>query len=384
MSFEFATANRIIFGEGVLAQVGEIASGFGTRALIVTGGGSVSIDPLWRNLKSAGVTGTVFQVESEPNIPTVRAGIEQAKIGQCELVIGFGGGSVLDTAKAIAAMLTNPGELMDYLEVVGAGKEIPNPAAPMIALPTTAGTGTEVTRNAVIASPEHQVKVSMRSRKMIPTVALVDPVLTYSMPPSVTASTGMDALTQVMEGYVSNRANPMTDIVCRDGIIRGSRSLLKAFRDGQDQHARHDMCLTSLYGGLALANGGLGAVHGFAGPIGGMYQAPHGLICASLLPYVVKYNVLALADQDELIPFGSRYLQVARWITGDPQASITDGVTWVAELARALDILGLQAFGIRREDFGLIIEKAQVSSSMQKNPVRLDDVYLKAILEEAY
>lgn len=384
MTFEFATANRIIFGEGVLAQIGKLASEYGSHALIVTGGGSVPVDLLWQSLQSAQVMGTVFQVEAEPDIPTVMAGIVQAQHDHCDLVIGFGGGSVLDTAKAIAAMLTNPGELMDYLEVVGAGREIPHPSAPMIAVPTTAGTGTEVTRNAVIASPEHQVKVSMRSRKMIPTVALIDPVLTYSMPPSITASTGMDALTQVIEGYVSNRANPMTDMVCREGIICGSRSLLKAFRDGTDQQARHDLCLTSLFGGLALANGGLGAVHGFAGPIGGMYQAPHGVICASLLPGVMKYNVLALSDQTEGNPIRLRYLQIAKWITGNPHASIDDGVNWIAGLAQELEIPGLATMGISRDDFDMIIEKAQDSSSMQKNPVKLEQAFLRAILEEAY
>jgi alcohol dehydrogenase class IV len=384
MAFEFATANRIIFGEGVFNQAGEIAFGFGQRALILTGSGSVSIDPLWRVLQTAGVKGTVFQVESEPDIPIVMAGIEQAKAHQCELVIGFGGGSVLDTAKAIAAMLTNPGDLMDYLEVVGGGNEIPNLAAPLIALPTTAGTGTEVTRNAVIASPAHQVKVSMRSRKMIPAVALVDPELTYSMPPSVTASTGMDALTQVMEGYVSSKANPMTDIICREGVIRGARSLLKAYQNGRDRFARHDMSLTSLFGGLALANGGLGAVHGFAGPIGGMFHAPHGVICASLLPYVMKYNVLALDQLDDVGGLRTRYVDLARWLTGDPQAGIAAGVAWVTELAEALAIPGLRSLGIAPEDFDLIIEKAQASSSMAKNPVMLNKGLLKAILEEAF
>lgn len=384
MAFEFATASRIIFGEGVAVQAGRIASGLGKHALIVTGSGSASVEVLWRCLQSAEIPGTFFKVETEPDIPTILAGVELAKKHHCDMVIGFGGGSVLDTAKAVAAMLTNPGELIDYLEVVGAGTEIPNPAAPMIAIPTTAGTGTEVTRNAVIASPEHCVKVSMRGLKMIPTVALIDPVLTYSMPPSITASTGMDALTQVMEGYVSNRANPLTDVVCREGIICGSRSLLMAYQNGLDQTARHDMCLTSLFGGLALANGGLGAVHGFAGPIGGMYQAPHGVICASLLPSVMKYNVLALADQAELSHFRSRYLQVARWITGNPQASSADGVNWIVDLAQALEIPGLKALGIARADFDEIIEKAQVSSSMQKNPVKLEKDFLRAILEEAY
>ncbi len=384
MPFEFATANRIIFGQGVLARAGEIAREFGDQALIVAGGGSVPLAPLNSVLEKAGLNSTVFKVESEPEIATVSAGLEMAKAQQCTLVIGYGGGSVLDTAKAIAAMLTNPGELMEYLEVVGAGKKIPNPAAPMIALPTTAGTGTEVTRNAVIASPEHRVKVSMRSRKMIPTVALVDPELTYSMPPAVTASTGMDAFTQVIEGYVSLRANPMTDLACRDGIKRGARSLLKAYQNGQDRQSREDMCLTSLYGGLALANGGLGAVHGFAGPIGGMFNAPHGVICASLLPQVMKYNVIAAQQQGGSPDIQARYHDIARWVTGDPAASIEDGVTWIAQLAESLEIPGLQALGITREDFDRIIPKAQASSSMQKNPLKLSEPILRAILEEAY
>ena len=384
MGFEFASANRIFFGEGMLAKAGPIASEFGKRALVVTGSGSVPLGGLWGVLESAGITGVDFQVETEPDVHTIIAGLEQAKLNQCEIVIGFGGGSVLDTGKAIAAMLTNPGELVDYLEVVGAGKQIPNPAAPMIALPTTAGPGTEVTRNAVILSPEHQVKVSMRSHMMIPTVAIIDPELTYSMPPSVTASTGMDALTQVIEGYVSKRATLMTDIVCREGIKRGSRALLRAFINGEDKSAREDMCLTSLFGGLALANGGLGAVHGFAGPIGGMFKAPHGVICASLLPYVMKFNVKASEEIPEPLQIKSRYRDIARWITGDPQASIEDGVTWIAELAEALDIPGLHALGIERTDFDQIIEKSKVSSSMQKNPVMLDEVILQAILNEAY
>jgi alcohol dehydrogenase class IV len=386
MGFEFATANRIIFGNGALKQVGEVASGFGVRAFIVAGSGSVPLDLLFAALESAGITGGLFRVDQEPDISTIITGVEQAKSQACELIISFGGGSVLDAGKAIAAMLTNPGQLLDYLEVVGSGKEIPNPPAPMIALPTTAGTGTEVTRNAVISSPEHHVKVSMRSRKMIPTVAIVDPELTYSMPPDITASTGMDALTQVLEGYVSNRANAITDLICKAGILRGSRSLLKAYQQGHDQLAREDMSLTSLFGGMSLANGGLGAVHGFAGPIGGMFTAPHGVICASLLPYVMKYNVKtlsALGDNDQSQALLKRYLDIARWVTGQSDATIEAGVAWIAELANALNIPGLRSLGIERGDFDLIVEKTLVSSSMKGNPVRLDEVVLESILEEA-
>lgn len=384
MMFEFATSGRIIFGNGSLDKVGEIAHGFGNKGLVVTGSGSVPLTPLLDVLVGAGVAVEIFRVGHEPDIPTIENGLALARELGCEFVIGFGGGSALDSAKAISALLSNAGELMDYLEVVGKGQKISNPAAPMIALPTTAGTGTEVTRNAVISSPEHQVKVSMRSPLMIPRVAIVDPELTLSMPPSVTASTGMDALTQVIEAYVSSRANPMTDVISAEGIQRGARSLLAVYQDGQDRVAREDMALTSLYGGLALANGGLGAVHGFAGPIGGMFQAAHGVICASLLPYVMKYNaqmLQSLPNMDEML---RRFQQVAAWLVDDPNATIDEGVQWLVELAKALQIPGLHDMGIETADFPRIIEKSKVSSSMQKNPVKLDEHTLEAILNEAF
>lgn len=255
---------------------------------------------------------------------------------------------------------------------------------PMIALPTTAGTGAEVTRNAVISSPEYHVKVSMRSLKMIPTVAIVDPELTRSMPPSVTASTGMDALTQVIEAYTSRKANPITDVIAREGIIRGARSLLTAYQHGENLAAREDMALTSLFGGLALANGGLGAFHGFAGPIGGMFDAPHGEVCASLLPFVMKANVEKIAQMDNMDALLDRYHEIATILTGDPEASIQDGVVWISELAEKLNIPGLYEMGIKKEDFPQIIEKSKASSSMKKNPFTLDEATLETILEEAF
>lgn len=382
--FEFSTSDHIIFGNGALSRVSALAPNFGKRVLIVCGSGSVSLENLFKFLNDAGVPGEIFRVEEEPDMAMIEEGLEKTRMAQCDFVIGYGGGSVMDTGKAIAALMTNPGDLMDYLEVIGQGKEIPNPAAPMIAIPTTAGTGTEVTRNAVISSPEHQVKVSMRSRKMIPTVAIVDPELTYSMPSAVTASTGMDALTQVIEAYVSNRANAMTDIIAKEGIRRGARSLLRAYQNGQDKEAREDMALTSLLGGLALANGGLGAVHGFAGPIGGMFNAPHGAICASLLPHVMNYNVAALPDHEGPGEIRERYQEIAILLTGEPEADIEDGVDWIKNLAEALEIPGLRDIGIRREDFDKIIQQSKVSSSMQKNPVKLDEDILEAILIASY
>ena len=209
---------------------------------------------------------------------------------RCDTVIGFGGGAALDAAKAIAILMTNPGDVTDYLEIIGRGKTLTEPPVPCIAIPTTAGTGSEVTRNSVIASREERVKVSLRSPLMLPKVVVVDPELTYDLPPAITASTGVDALTQLIEPFVCSRANPLTDGLCQEGIERVARSLRRAFESAgrgeapADAAAREDMAVASLFGGLALANAGLGAVHGLAAPLGGMIGAPHGAVCAALLP----------------------------------------------------------------------------------------------------
>jgi alcohol dehydrogenase class IV len=283
-AFEFTTATRIIFGPGSLADVGAIAANMGRRALLVTGRNQDRIAPLLEQLHGQEVETILFSVPGEPTTAVALAGVQKARESGCGFVISLGGGSVLDTGKAIAALLANGGEPLDYLEVIGRGRPLRKPAAPFIAIPTTAGTGAEVTRNAVLKSTEHQVKVSLRSPTMLPTLALVDPELTASMPPAVTASTGLDALTQVMEPYVSNKANPLTDALCREGMRRAARSLRRAYEDGRDAAAREDMAQASLFGGLALANAKLGAVHGFAGPLGGMFPAPHGVVCARLVP----------------------------------------------------------------------------------------------------
>ena len=382
--FEFVTPDKIIFGNGAIEKINLIAQGFGKQALLVCGGGSVSIERITRILKEAGIVFDIFRVEDEPEIEIVQSGLSLAAASKCEFVIGYGGGSVLDTAKAISALMTNGGDVLDYLEVIGAGRKIEKPVVLMIALPTTAGTGTEVTRNAVISSKEHHVKVSMRSPLMIPTVAIVDPELTATMPPTVTASTGMDALTQVIEGYVSNKANPMTDALAKEGIKRGSRSLLAAYKNGKDLRTRYDMSLTSLFGGLVLGNSGLGAVHGFAGPIGGMFNAPHGTICASLLPSVMKYNAIELSNLDDMQDIQSKYKDIAVWVTGEPDAGIEDGILWIQQLARDLNIPRLRELGISKDDFNKIVEKSTQASSMKKNPVILSEKTLVKILEESY
>lgn len=262
MNFEFATATRIVFGAGKLKAIGGLARGFGKHALVVTGKNPTRADALLKRLAAEGIATTTFAVPGEPTVKLVEEGIASAKASHCDFVIAFGGGSAIDAGKAIAAMLTNEGELLDYLEVIGRGRALAKPSAPFIAIPTTAGTGAEVTRNAVLASPEHKFKVSLRSPLMLAKVALVDSELTYELPPAITASTGLDALTQLIEPYTCCRTNPMVDALCVEGIPRAARSLRVASADGKNAPAREDMCLASLFGGLALANAGLGAVHG--------------------------------------------------------------------------------------------------------------------------
>jgi alcohol dehydrogenase class IV len=383
MRFDFATANRILFGPGTIQEVGKIASGFGQRALIFTGVGAVPADGLIQILAASGVEADIRTVSGEPTTGVIEEQLSFARGKNFQMVIGLGGGSVIDTGKAIAALLPNPGELMDYLELVGKNQPFQKPPVPYIAIPTTAGTGSEVSRNAVISVPEHRMKISMRSPLMIPRVALVDPDLTMSAPPSVTGSTGMDALTQVLEPYVSAKRNPMTDLFCVDGMKRAARSLVKAYHNGNDAAAREDMAMTSLLGGLALANAGLGAVHGFASPIGGMFPAPHGAVCARLLPLVVAANLQALIVRAPESPILQRYSEVAQILTDDPSASTGDGVMWLQNLVDELNIPPLSTYGISNAELDDLVEKASIASSMQANPIRLTANELKSILEKA-
>ncbi len=383
MRFELATATRIVFGPGVSREAGPLAKEFGRRVLVVTGRDGSRAKGLVAGLREHGLCVVTFAVDGEPEVAAITAGVARAKAEKCEVILGFGGGSALDAGKAIAAMLANPGELLDYLEVIGRGKTLSQAPAPFIAIPTTAGTGSEVTRNAVLASPEHRVKVSLRSPLMLPKVALVDPELTYELPPAITASTGLDALTQLIEPYVSCRANPLTDALCVEGIRRAARSLRVAWGQGRDAAAREDMSVASLFGGLALANAGLGAVHGFAGPIGGMFPAPHGAVCAALLPPVMAANLRALRQRAPESESLRRYTQVARLVTGNDNASADAGVAWVADLVKELQIPRLGNYGLRSEHTQDLVEKASHASSMKANPIALTGEELARVLAAA-
>lgn len=341
MNFEFATAQRIIFGSGKLKEVPGLVKG---RALVVIGKSAGAVqraEPLLSSLTEY----ATFSVSGEPTIEVARAGTLRAREEKCDVVVSFGGGSVIDAGKAIAMLLTNGGDPLDYAEVIGRGKTVSKPSAPFIAIPTTAGTGAEVTRNAVLGSPEHHVKVSLRSPFMLPAVAVVDPDVMIASPES-----RLDALTQLIEPFVSCRANPLTDGLCREGMQRAVRG------------TPEDLALAALFSGFALANAGLGAVHGFAGPLGGMYDAPHGALCAALLPAVFEMN-------EKLAPNRERFAEVRRI---------------VPDLTLGLNVKRLRELGVRQAEFPVIIEKAKAASSMKANPVLLTDAQLREILERGW
>lgn len=382
MRFEFATATRIYFGAGAASELGKIAASFGTRVMLVTGSAPRAA-PMTTLLESAGLNVTVLLSSGEPTIESAESASTRARDAGIEVVVGVGGGSALDLAKAIGALAVHDGVALDYLEVIGRGKPLTKPSLPVIAIPTTSGTGSEVTANAVLSSAEDRVKVSLRSASMLPRAAIVDPLLTLEMPPNITAYTGMDALTQCIEPYVSNKANPLTDAIAREGIVRASRSLEAAFSNGADKQAREDMSLAALFGGLSLANAKLGAVHGFAAVIGGMFEAPHGAICACLLPHVMVANISALQAREPQSDKLSRYTEVARLVTGDSAAAAQDGAEWVHELTRSLEIPPLREFNVQETDIEVIAQKSAGASSMQGNPVKLMHEELVAILRAA-
>jgi alcohol dehydrogenase class IV len=299
------------------------------------------------------------------------------------MVVGIGGGSVIDAAKAIAALVANSGEPLDYLEVIGKGRALERAPVPFIALPTTAGTGSEVTRNAVLGSPEHGVKASLRSPMMLPRLSVIDPELTVELPPALTASTGLDALTQLIEPYVSLRANALTDLYCLEGMRRVSRSLRRAFVDGSDREARTDMAFASLMGGLALANAGLGVVHGFAAPIGGMFDAPHGAVCAALLPHGIAVNIRALQTRESNGDALRRYSEVAAILCDSPDTSPEEAITCIKRLCTALEIPPLSAYGMTAADIETVAQKAANASSMKANPIVLTHEELTEALHQA-
>jgi alcohol dehydrogenase class IV len=382
MRYEFATAQRIIVGPGSSAELADSARAIGGRALLALGSGMAArggpAASLAARLAELGLIAASYAVAGEPQIIDIEEGARLARAAGCDLVIGIGGGSVLDTAKAIAALAVNDGGALDYMEVVGAGRQLKRAALPIIAVPTTAGTGSEVTRNAVIAAPQQRAKASIRHASLLPRLALIDSLLTHDLPPQLTAGSGLDALTQLIEPYVSRRAQPIADGLCMEGLARVSWALRRAYHTPDDAAAREAMSSASLFGGMALANAGLGAVHGIAAPLGGAYPAPHGAVCAALLPHVTAINIQALRRRDSAGPALARYARVAVALLG-PSAALDDLVPALRELVTELRIPQLATYGLTAAGIAELAAASAKASSTRANPIDLE----QGELEEA-
>lgn len=377
-TFEFASATRVVFGAGKASELVEWVRPY-KRVLVVCGQRERSPE-LWEALgEHARITR--FMVAAEPTVELVREGSALCREAQAQAVVALGGGSAIDGGKAIAALATNPGDVLDYLEVIGRGQPLASDPLPFAAAPTTAGTGAEVTRNAVLGSHAHGVKASLRSARMLPALAVVDPALLAGAPAAVLRASGLDALSQLIEPFVSVRAQPISDALAREGLLRSRRSLQRAVQQGAGEKEREDLALASLFGGLCLANAGLGAVHGFAAPAGGMYQAPHGAVCAALLPHVMAVNLRAVDARAPALR--ARYDELAGLLCNDTSARAEDGVRWVLALCHALEVPGLGAYGMTQADLPTLVEKAERASSMRGNSLPLTRAELMEIAERA-
>jgi alcohol dehydrogenase class IV len=378
--FDLALPGDIRFGAGRVSEVPQALVGLGaTRVLAVTGRAVARADRVRSALTEAGVSSIVFGVETEPSIDAVRAAVALLVETRCDAVLGYGGGSALDVAKAVAVLATQGSDPLEHLEVIGAGRPIVGPGLPCVAVPTTAGTGSEVTRNAVLSAGG--VKASLRSPLLLPKVAVVDPDLLAGLPKPTIASSGMDALSQLIEPLLSQRANPFSDALARDGIRRSARSLLRAWEEGMvDAGVREDLALASLFGGMCLANSGLGAVHGLAAAAGARLSAPHGAVCAAVLAATVAVNLRALRDRAPAHPALLRLLEIATLLTGEPDAGPEDAIAWLQRLTTALAIPGLATYGLDNAEIAAVVAAAQRASSMRANPVELSDAEVTEIV----
>jgi alcohol dehydrogenase len=395
-SFSLGRLPRITFGAGAFAEVPAIVARHGVRMVLVTGGRSFNDSPrraeLESGLPSAGVTlvGSTT-VSGEPSPADVEDALSRFRGQGVDVVLGIGGGAALDTAKAIAGLLPVETELMDHLEGVGRGVAYGGTALPLVAVPTTAGTGSEATRNAVITERgPGGYKRSFRDESMVPADAVIDPDLLASAPSTLIAANGLDALTQLLEAFTSQRSTPFTDALARDGLAAVESGLLAWYTDPEGPEApaaRSQMAYAALLSGVCLANAGLGAVHGLASPLGARLPIPHGMACGTVLWQVMRTNILALDARDRGSAALPKYAEAGRILAQLPPGTSDDvahvGLVEILEhWVRSLDVPSLSAFGMSAGQIPAIVADSP-GSSMRTNPVALTDGELTAILEAA-
>ncbi len=378
--FSFISPQEIHFGRGQSQKTAALAATFGTSVLLVHGSSVARAQWLIDACRSAGLTTEMISCANEPSLPDIQRALRQLNGVSPDIVIGLGGGSVLDFAKALAALIPCNGDPMTYLEVVGDGCPLDHPPLPMIALPTTAGTGAEVTKNAVILVPDQGIKVSLRDPRMVPNIAIVDASLMQGAPKQVALAAGLDAVTQVIEPYLSIKANPMTDALCHAAISKGL-SALRDLVENDTPEAWDSLAWVSTCGGLALANAGLGAVHGFAGVIGGETNAPHGAICGALLPAVLESHLRKAEEHTEV---SARLHWVLHQVdTYFAQGEKGVGIAALRSWSRKMGLPGLEGLGLSLADSSKVAEAASKASSMTGNPFVLSQRELLEILHSA-
>ncbi len=378
--FQFMTATRIIFGEGALRDSLTVINQFGYSVLLVTGKDRQRAIPILNYLKAQNMRYQHVAIDGEPNITMVE---ETAVIGRKfkpDMVVAIGGGSVLDMGKALAAIIPNQGNVYDYVEVVG--RNVPLKAKPLtfIAIPTTASTGSEVTRNAVLKSGQDKVKVSLRSPEMLADVAIVDPTLTYGTDLYTSGRGAMDAFTHLMEAYVCGDPNPLTDMVCEEGLRRLSQSVIAGCKE-DNYNARADLSFAALLGGMAITNAKLGAAHGLASALGGKLDAPHSVITARLAPHVMQENINA-AKKSGRADVVDRYRKIAQIVTNRTNANEHDGVLWVSMVLDKLELPSLGKFGVCQTSFEQVAKDALKSMAIKGNPLPLNQERLIYILKQ--
>lgn len=405
VNFTFFSPAKIVFGAGISKNIADHIPQPASRdkkrsedgghsrrtrgkVLLITGKDTSRAKSIIDSLNSSETDHELMVQSGEPSISEIVKGVEMAIRDGIDSVIAIGGGSVIDAGKAIAALTTNRHHIMHYLEIIGKGSPLTEKSLPMVAIPTTSGTGAETTCNAVLSSPEHHIKVSLRGHLMYPDVALIDPELSMSMSAQMTASTGMDALTQLIESFTSRFATPVTDALCREGLSKISGSFKKCYDEPDNIEARGEMSLAAMLSGITLSNAKLGAVHGIAGPMGGMVNAPHGLICARLLGSVITANIVMVKEQlkwagqkESALKSLMKYQEVARILTGNPDAEPDDASYYINEIAQYMHIRDIAFPEVDSKQIDLVTRQSEKSSSMKGNPVALSSDQIKNIIK---
>lgn len=386
--FSLSRLPRIEFGPGALAKLPAIARSYGKRALLVTGAGSLKESPFWPavtdGLKAQGMTWLHLAIPGEPSPQMVDEAVRALHSEPIDVVIGIGGGSALDAAKAIAGLLKPGNSVMDHLEGVGPERVYTGPSTPFIAVPTTAGTGSEATKNAVLSvQGPAGFKKSFRDEKLVAEYALVDPDLLATCPPAVIAANGMDAFTQLLESYVSSRAAPLTDSLAWGGMKAARDGLLALYADAGDAAARGRMAYAALVSGITLAQVGLGSVHGLAAPLGAFFPIPHGVACGTLVATATRVNIDAMHTRMANHPALEKYAQVGRLLSRqgqlDKAAAHAALIDTLEAWTRTLQIPTLAHYGMTHADIPRIVANSR-GSSMKTNPVHLEDSEIAAIV----